>query len=68
MKEIDLKHFETKIIVRQIRHEDFEQIVQLQKKCFPGMSPWSPEQFKSQLSIFPEGQNCVEYKGTVVAS
>ena len=68
MKEIDLKHFETKIIVRQIRHEDFEQIVHLQEKCFPGMSPWSPEQFESQLSIFPEGQICVEYKGNVVAS
>lgn len=68
MREIDLKHFETKIIVRQIRQEDFEQIVHLQEKCFPGMSPWSPEQFESQLSIFPEGQICLEYKGNVVAS
>lgn len=68
MREIDLKHFETKIIVRQIRHEDFEQIVHLQEKCFPGMTAWSPEQFESQLSIFPEGQICVEYKGNVVAS
>jgi predicted amidohydrolase/ribosomal protein S18 acetylase RimI-like enzyme len=68
MKEIDLKHFETKIIVRQIELEDFEQITRLQEACFPGMEPWSHEQFESQLSIFPEGQICLEYKGKVVAS
>lgn len=68
MKEINLKNFETKIIVRQIRLEDFEQITRLQEVCFPGMKPWSHEQFESQHSIFPEGQICVEYKGKVVAS
>jgi len=68
MKEINLKNFETKIIVRQVKHDDYEQIVHLQELCFPGMKTWSHEQFESQLSLFPEGQICVEFEGKVVAS
>jgi predicted amidohydrolase/GNAT superfamily N-acetyltransferase len=48
--------------------EDYEQVVELQKKCFPGMGPWGLEQFKSHLEIFQEGQICVEYNKKVVAS
>ena len=54
MSEIDLKAFENRLLVRQLRIEDFEQIVALQLKCFPGMKPWSKAQFESQLSTFPE--------------
>jgi predicted amidohydrolase/ribosomal protein S18 acetylase RimI-like enzyme len=68
MGEIDLKSFEKKIVVRAIRLTDHESIVQLQLKCFPGMKPWTREQLESQLSIFPEGQICLEYEGRVVAS
>ncbi len=64
----DLKQFERKIIVRQIRLDDYDQLVQLQLKCFPGMKPWQREQIESQLTVFPEGQLCVEYEGTIVAS
>lgn len=68
MKRIDLSEFETLIQVRQIRIEDFDAIVELQKKCFPGMLPWGRDQIESQLRIFPEGQLCVEYEGRIVAS
>jgi predicted amidohydrolase/ribosomal protein S18 acetylase RimI-like enzyme len=68
MPEIDLKDFEHKIIVRTLRSEDFDAVTQLQLRCFPGMRPWSREQFESQIQIFPEGQTCVEYEGNVVAS
>lgn len=68
MDKIDLKSFEKSIIVKMITSEDFSQITALQLKCFPGMKPWSIEQFKSQLSIFPEGQLCIHYQGVIVAS
>jgi predicted amidohydrolase/ribosomal protein S18 acetylase RimI-like enzyme len=68
MKELDLSSFETSIVVRPIAAGDFDQIVALQLKCFPGMKPWTREQIESQLAIFPEGQICIEYQGQVVAS
>jgi predicted amidohydrolase/ribosomal protein S18 acetylase RimI-like enzyme len=68
MAGIDLATFERQIVVRTIRAEDFDRIVQLQLRCFPGMKPWTKEQLESQLRMFPEGQICVEYEGKIVAS
>ncbi|MER3524433.1 MAG: carbon-nitrogen hydrolase [Ignavibacteria bacterium] len=68
MKTIDPTALEQVLMVRNIRMEDYEQIVALQEKCFPGMKPWTREQLASQLSIFPQGQICIEYAGRVVAS
>jgi GNAT superfamily N-acetyltransferase len=48
--------------------EDYEQVVQLQLSCFHGMWPWSREQIRSQLDIFPQGQICIEYNEEIVAS
>jgi predicted amidohydrolase/ribosomal protein S18 acetylase RimI-like enzyme len=68
MSAIDLTTFEKTIIVRPVTMKDFEQLVAIQLKCFPGMKPWTEEQVESQLKFFPEGQICVEYQGRVVAS
>ncbi|MEW6060785.1 MAG: GNAT family N-acetyltransferase [Bacteroidota bacterium] len=68
MSELDLKDFEKNIVVRQIRLEDYDNLVELQMKCFPGMKPWSKEQIESQLQHFPEGQLCIDYQGKLVAS
>lgn len=68
MKKIDLESFQKKVVVRSIQMDDYDQIVDIQTLCFPGMQPWSREQIASQISIFPEGQICVEYNGKVVAS
>lgn len=68
MADIDIKVFEKSIQVRPLRMSDYECIVQLQLKCFPGMLPWSREQFESQIRIFPEGQMGVEYQNKIVAS
>jgi len=38
---LDVKQFEKQILLRQIRLEDYDQLVQLQLKCFPGMKPGS---------------------------
>lgn len=66
--QIDHKKFERKIVVRNIRPDDYDQLVAIQLKCFPGMKPWTREQIQSQLETFPEGQICVEYEDKIVAS
>jgi len=68
MKKIDLTEFETKIQVRRMRIEDFDEIVEMQQLCFPGMQTWKKEQIESQILHFPEGQLVVEYDEDVVAS
>lgn len=68
MAEQDIRQFERQIIVRPIRITDYDQIVALQLKSFPGMKPWMKEQIESQIAVFPEGQICVEYEGRIVAS
>jgi predicted amidohydrolase/ribosomal protein S18 acetylase RimI-like enzyme len=68
MEQIDLKTFEKSLVVRTLKNDDYDAVVSLQLKCFPGMKPWSKLQFDSQLSIFPEGQICAEYNSKIVAS
>lgn len=68
MPEIDLKEFETRVTTRTLRPADFDAVVALQQKCFPGMPTWSKAQFESQIEHFPEGQVCVECDGLMVAS
>ncbi len=63
-----LKDFEKKIKLRQLTLEDYDDLVAIQRRCFPGMVPWGRDQIESQLATFPEGQLCIEYKGRVVAS
>lgn len=65
---LDLTEFETHVHVRQMRTEDFEALVAMQQRCFPGMPIWKREQIESQLAVFPEGQLVVEYEGELVAS
>jgi ribosomal protein S18 acetylase RimI-like enzyme len=61
------------VIVRNTRPEDIPKIVDLQKESFPYLARygniWQPEELKSHLRIFPEGQFvAVEPDGTVVGS
>ncbi|HSL89224.1 MAG TPA: nitrilase-related carbon-nitrogen hydrolase [Ignavibacteriaceae bacterium] len=68
MKKINLKTLEKKIIVRPLKPEDYSQLIELQKLCFPGMHTWEEEQFTSQLNIFSEGQIGIEFNAKLVAS
>ncbi|OIJ21421.1 carbon-nitrogen hydrolase [Anaerobacillus alkalidiazotrophicus] len=68
MKEIDVSKYEKKIELRNIAKNDFQEILQLQKQCFPNMEPWKIEQLESHIEIFPEGQFCVEYDGKIIGS
>ena len=67
MTETDLKKFET-LRLRGLTIDDFDALVALQLKCFPGMGPWKREQVASQLAIFPEGQSVIEIEGRIVAT
>src|SRR3990172_8470510 len=68
MTKLDLKTFERRIRVRRLTLEDYPAVAELQRRCFPGMKPWLPEQFESQMRTFPEGQIAVEHQGRLVAS
>jgi len=67
MDESELKKFET-LRLRPLTIEDFDALVALQLRCFPGMRPWRRDQIASQLQIFPEGQLVIELEGRIVAS
>lgn len=57
-----------KIKLRQIKNEDYFQIIGIQQKCFPGMKPWTESQFDNLISIFPEGQACIQYGKKIISS
>ncbi len=66
--EINLTEYEWNLLIRNMTIDDFDALVAMQLKCFPGMKPWGREQIESQLERFPEGQFCVECDGKVAAS
>ncbi|MBU8908824.1 bifunctional GNAT family N-acetyltransferase/carbon-nitrogen hydrolase family protein [Desertibacillus haloalkaliphilus] len=68
MSKIDVSKFEKIIEIRNIERDDFEDLIELQKLCFPNMDPWKKEHLESHLNIFPEGQFCVEYDGEIIGS
>lgn len=44
------------ILVRHTRRQDFPQIMELCRTCYPDDLPWKQEQLGSHLEVFPEGQ------------
>ena len=61
------------LVIRNTRPDDIEKIVKLQQESFPILARygniWHPEELKSHLRIFPQGQFvAVEEDGTVVGS
>lgn len=64
----NIDSIEKKIVVRQLRIADYEDIARLQRDCFPGMEWWTKEEFFSQVRTFPEGQIGIEYEGKLIAS
>lgn len=57
-----------KLVLRNLAVGDFDDLIAVYARCFPGMKPWTREQIESQLRIFPEGQFVIEYEGRLVAS
>lgn len=54
--------------LRPLVIDDFDALVALQLRCFPGMGPWNRAQIESQLKVFPEGQVVLDLEGRIVAS
>lgn len=54
--------------LRPMTLDDFEALIELQKRCFPGMGPWMRAQIESQLRLFPEGQFVLDLDGRLVGS
>lgn len=68
MVEAELIKLEKKMVVRKVESRDLEQIIALQKLCFPDLEPWRMEQLQSHLEVFADGQICAEYDGAIIGS
>lgn len=68
MNQRNLEQFEHKLVLRQMRVEDYDSLIEMQKLCFPGMTTWARDQIETQLEIFPDGQFCIDLEGKLVAS
>jgi ribosomal protein S18 acetylase RimI-like enzyme len=60
------------VIIRNIRIDDIDKILQLQEVSFADMAAygmiWPASYLKKHLHVFPEGQVCAEINGEIVAS
>ena len=59
---------QTKLIIRPMRKRDVKGIQELQRKCFPGLEPWSGEQIRAQIARFAEGQIVIESDRRIIAT
>ena len=57
-----------RLTIRRMKVADLRAIVALQERCFPGVPPWTKEQLRNHLAVFPEGQIVVELDGDIVAT
>ncbi len=65
---LKLESFESSLVVRSLEPSDFDSLIRLQERCFPGMKTWAHEQLHSQLKHFPQGQLVIEVDGSLAAS
>lgn len=60
------------IIIRNYTRKDFDDLIDIQKECFPPPFPselwWNKEQLSNHVTLFPEGALCIEINGKVVSS
>ncbi len=61
-----------RIVVRNYTKEDFDDLIVIQKECFPPPFPselwWNKEQLMNHVTLFPKGALCIEIDGKVVSS
>jgi len=70
METIQNKPLDLKVIVRHLRISDYADIHQAMLLAYKKMGgiPWSKDSIRKLISIFPEGQLCVEVNGKVVGA
>ncbi|MFC7320628.1 GNAT family N-acetyltransferase [Halobacillus campisalis] len=58
--------------IRNYNDNDFERLIEVQKKAFPPPFPsdlwWNQSQLQEHISIFPEGCLCIEVEGIIAGS
>lgn len=58
-----------KLTLRNLVESDYTDIMHIMVSAFRGMGEsWTEPEFKRLLGLFPDGQICIEDKGTVVAA
>ncbi|MFW6339500.1 MAG: hypothetical protein ACOC0Q_01385, partial [Wenzhouxiangella sp.] len=66
----DFSSDQHRLVLRQTRLEDYEDIARIMDKVYPGglEGAWTRAQFESQIQRFAEGQLCIEDNGPAVKS
>jgi predicted amidohydrolase/GNAT superfamily N-acetyltransferase len=60
---------EYRLILRGLSQNDYSGIKRIMDRVYSGMGgAWEPHEFNTLIDQFPEGQICIEDKGTVVAA
>ena len=59
---------EPRVIIRPLVADDIDRIIELQRRCFPSIEPWSRVHLEDHIARFPRGQIGVELDGELVAS
>ncbi|WP_139488633.1 GNAT family N-acetyltransferase [Brevibacillus dissolubilis] len=58
--------------VRNYTEADFDELIEIQRECFPPPFPeellWNKEQLHNHVTLFPEGAFCVEFDGMIIGS
>jgi ribosomal protein S18 acetylase RimI-like enzyme len=57
-----------RIAVRHTQAADVPRLIELQRRTYATIAPWSEEKFASQLEIFPQGQVVAELDGRLVGA
>jgi len=57
-----------RLVVRPLRKTDYRAVVELQRRCFPDIEPWTKDQFESQIAVFSDGQIGIEIDGKLAAT
>ncbi len=57
-----------RISVRHTRAADVPVLIELQRRTYQSIAPWTEEKFASQLRIFPQGQVVAEIDGRLVGA
>ena len=57
-----------RLVLRNLQLEDYDQVKHIMDRVYPTLGGWTPFEYQSQLSTFPEGQICIEDDGKVIAA
>jgi ribosomal protein S18 acetylase RimI-like enzyme len=57
-----------RVVVRHTRREDIPRLIELQRRTYATIPPWSEDEFARQLAVFPQGQVVAETNGRLVGA